>query len=62
MQKLNELVPVNPGNIGGVAVSLVSAKNSMRFSALGVISPTGLKGVLASTASLLESITSLLKV
>ena len=26
MQKLNELVPVNPGNIGGVAVSLVSAK------------------------------------
>ncbi len=53
MQKLNELVPVNPGNIGGVTVSLVSAKNSMSFSALGVISPHGLRGVSASMVLLL---------
>mgnify|MGYP001107529897 FL=1 len=35
MQKLNELVPVNPGNIGGVTVSLVSAKKLHAFLGVG---------------------------
>ena len=35
MQKLNELVPVNPGNIGGVTVSLVSAKKLHEFLGVG---------------------------
>ena len=35
MQKLNELVPVNPGNIGGVMVSLVSAKKLHEFLGVG---------------------------
>lgn len=35
MQKLNELVPVTPGNIGGVTVSLVSAKKLHAFLGVG---------------------------
>lgn len=35
MQKLNELIPVNPGNIGGVMVSLVSAKKLHAFLCVG---------------------------
>lgn len=35
MQKLNALVPVNPGKIGGVTVSLVSAKKLHAFLSVG---------------------------
>ncbi|MEH2748208.1 antA/AntB antirepressor family protein, partial [Klebsiella pneumoniae] len=44
MQKLNELVPVNPGNIGGVAVSLVSAKKLHAFLGVGRDFTTWIKG------------------
>ncbi len=43
MQKLNELVPVNPGNIGGVTVSLVSAKTH-EFLGVGRDFTTWIKG------------------
>ncbi len=44
MQKLNELVPVNPGNIGGVTVSLVSAKKLHEFLGVGRDFTTWIKG------------------
>ena len=44
MQKLNELVPVNPGNIGGVTVSLVSAKKLHAFLGVGRDFTTWIKG------------------
>ena len=44
MQKLNELVPVNPGNIGGVMVSLVSAKKLHEFLCVGRDFTTWIKG------------------
>jgi phage anti-repressor protein len=53
MQKLNELVPVNPGNIGGVTVSLVSAKKLHEFLGVGRDFTTWIKGVSASMVLLL---------
>ncbi len=44
MQKLNELVPVNPGNIGSVTVSLVSAKKLHEFLGVGRDFTTWIKG------------------
>ncbi|HDY7390759.1 TPA: phage antirepressor KilAC domain-containing protein [Klebsiella pneumoniae] len=44
MQKLNELVPINPGNIGGVMVSLVSAKKLHEFLGVGRDFTTWIKG------------------
>ncbi|WP_244634661.1 phage antirepressor KilAC domain-containing protein [Erwinia aphidicola] len=44
MQKLNELVPVNPGNIGGVTVSMVSAKKLHDFLGVGRDFTTWIKG------------------
>lgn len=62
MSQLHQIIPITQGNIGNHITPMAALKGYMPFSALGVISPTGLKGVLASTASLLELITSLLKV
>ncbi len=44
MQKLNELVPVMPGNIGGESASLVSAKQLHAFLCVGRDFTTWIKG------------------
>ena len=62
MQKLNELVPVNPGNIGGVTVSLVSAKKLHEFLGVGRDFTTWIKGVSASMVLLLAWILLWLKI